>query len=118
MLKMHGLSNLATVVYAPLVEHTIDGEKFLWYDPRALEGIESADLLVVDGPPGRVCPLARYPALPKLAPKLAANAAILLDDGDRSSEQEIVQRWCAKYPSLKSTYLSTEKGGFELRWGC
>ena len=119
MLATHGLSDLATVVYAPLIEQEIDGETFLWYDPAALEGIEAADFLLVDGPPARSCPLARYPVLPKLAPVLTTNAMILLDDGDRAPEQEIVRRWCAKYPSLESEYLSTEKGAFSLRWrGC
>ena len=116
MLAAHGLSDVARVIHAPLQEQEIDGQIYQWYDPVALQGIECVDFLIVDGPPARTCPLARYPVLPKLAKIIAPGATILLDDGARAQEQEIVRRWCAKYPSLESTYLSTEKGAFSLRW--
>jgi len=116
LLARHGLSDHATLIHAPLREQVIDGQTFQWYDPDALGGIEQADLLVVDGPPARTCQLARYPALPVFAECLSEDARILLDDGARQQEQEIVRLWKAKYPTLESTYHSMEKGAFELTW--
>lgn len=99
-LAREGLTDVASVVRAPLapVSAGWPGEEAGWYDrgkvDEALDG-RRIDLLVVDGPPafraGRAH--ARYPALPVLAPLLAEDHAIVLDDIDRTGEQEIVDVW-------------------------
>jgi predicted O-methyltransferase YrrM len=88
------LEEFATIVDAPLV----DG----WYDRAALDQLpaQGIDLLLVDGPPagGPEIERSRYPALPAFAHRLAANAAILLDDTDRDGERWVLDRWLAEFP--------------------
>ncbi|MCH2161719.1 MAG: class I SAM-dependent methyltransferase [Phycisphaerales bacterium] len=112
----HGLEDFATVVHAPLSRQAVDGEEFAWYDPKAVTAIAQVDLLVVDGPPARTGPLARYPALPMFANALQAGATILADDGGRAPEQEMVRRWMARFPGLQAEFIELEKGAFRLRW--
>jgi predicted O-methyltransferase YrrM len=99
-LEKEGLSEQATVVYAPLADtrHSWDGTK--WYDESKLECVTSGDkgkidLLLVDGPPayGKELRHARYPAVPFFKPHLAADFTVVLDDINRQGEQEIVARW-------------------------
>ena len=116
MLEMHGLNEWATVLHAPLVQMDIAGHSMLWYDPEVVKTITAIDVLVVDGPPGRTAPLARFPALPRLESMFTPHATILADDGGRPAEQEMVKRWCAMYPNITSEYHPTEKGAFTLRW--
>ena len=116
MLDMHGLSEWATVLHAPLVQMDIAGHAMPWYDPEVIKTIPAIDVLVVDGPPGRTSPLARFPALPRLESLITPGAIILADDGGRPAEKEMVKRWCAMYPNLTSEYHPTEKGAFMLRW--
>lgn len=107
MLVEYGLEAFATVVHAPLVR---DGDH-PWYDVSALPGAaQPAELLVVDGPPASLGPLARYPALPRLEPALAEHCVLMLDDASRPDEQEIVARWLREYPQFRSEYLPFEKG--------
>jgi predicted O-methyltransferase YrrM len=107
MLREYGLSDFATVVHAPLVR---DGDR-PWYDAGALPAAaKPADLLVIDGPPASLGPLARYPALPRLAPALAEHCVLMLDDAGRPDGQEIVARWLREYPAFRSEYLPSEKG--------
>ena len=44
----------------------------------------------------------RYPALPALADRLAADALVFLDDADREPEREIVARWAEEVPDWRS----------------
>ena len=101
-LAREGLSDRTAVVHAPLVSHDLAVDGLLWYDATALAhgldaclGEEPIDLLVVDGPPADTADkvLARYPALPMLAPRLSPGATIVLDDIERPGEQEVVRRW-------------------------
>jgi predicted O-methyltransferase YrrM len=113
----HGLRQIAEVRDAPLCDAEIRGERWKWYDLSALEDVESIDLLVIDGPPESVQPLARYPALPLLADRLSDRAIAVLDDGDREGERRCVERWLAEFAGLSSEYLPLEKGAFILRKG-
>lgn len=107
MLREYGLSAFATVLHAPLVQ----ADERAWYDISTLPGAaKPIELLVVDGPPESLGPLARYPALPRLAPVLAEHCTILLDDAGRADEQEIVARWRCEFPAYRSQYLPFEKG--------
>ena len=67
-------------------------------------------MLVVDGPPNAIGPLARYPALGALGERLAAKFHVFLDDADRPEETDTVQRWKKESPDLASETLQAEKG--------
>jgi predicted O-methyltransferase YrrM len=93
VLKQHGLERWVDLRLAPLQELDINGEPFQWYDHAAVSDLQGIDILSVDGPPGFIGPLARYPALPVLREKLASDALILVDDADREDEQALMERW-------------------------
>uniref|UniRef100_B8HUV9 Class I SAM-dependent methyltransferase n=1 Tax=Cyanothece sp. (strain PCC 7425 / ATCC 29141) TaxID=395961 RepID=B8HUV9_CYAP4 len=88
-LVQEGKSSRTQLLHRPLVNH--------WYDlnPRDIEA--PIDLLLIDGPPGKVCPKSRQPALNFFYNYLAAGAYILLDDYYRQEEKEILQFWIQKY---------------------
>lgn len=97
LLAAHGLQDVAEVRDAPLQRVDIDGEHLPWYDPASIADIGDVGLLVVDGPPKSVGPLARYPALPLLRARLAPGAAVVVDDAHRPGEQEALTRWRERY---------------------
>ncbi|WP_168801362.1 class I SAM-dependent methyltransferase [Glycomyces buryatensis] len=114
MLAERGLSAWAEVIDAPLAEVDIDGNPWRWYDTSKLpEG--PIDLLLVDGPPGQTGPLARYPALPLLADRLAPDAVVMLDDASRKDEQKIKRRWLEEFPEYGHKLLRNDHGTFVLR---
>lgn len=80
-----------------------------WYPISLLEGIDSVDLLWVDGPPGATCLFSRYPALPALADRLSANAEVWVDDTVRQEEKDICKRWAEDY-DFELTFSPLEKG--------
>lgn len=117
-LQRHALAEVAEVREAPLCPVTLarevagaplvasgeggegDGQvdPFPWYDPDVFTDLVDVDLVLVDGPPGATRRHARLPALPMLRERLVPHATVILDDLDRSDEQEIVQQWLAVYP--------------------
>lgn len=80
-----------------------------WYPQRLLAGVESVDLVCVDGPPGATCLYSRYPALPALADKLSPHAEVWMDDTMRQEEKEICERWAGDY-GFELEYCPLEKG--------
>lgn len=96
-LRRDGLSDLATVVEAPLRPHPLALDGAPWYVEAALAEVplDGIELLLVDGPPGygKGMALSRYPALPALADRLAPGALVVLDDAFRPGEGEILDRW-------------------------
>ncbi|MGH9249794.1 MAG: class I SAM-dependent methyltransferase [Acidimicrobiales bacterium] len=92
-LRRLGLDNWAEVRDAPLVDLEIEGRPSKWYNPQAIADLDQIDLLLVDGPPWRTSDDARYPALVILAPKLANDAKVVLDDVTREPEKSIAERW-------------------------
>jgi predicted O-methyltransferase YrrM len=92
-LRRLGLDNWAEVRDAPLVDLEIEGRPSQWYDPQAIADLDQIDLLFVDGPPWRTSDDARYPAVVILAPKLAKDAKVVLDDVTREPENSIAERW-------------------------
>lgn len=114
-LALHGLEHIATVLHAPLKEIAIKGKSWLWYDVERFSMQQPIDLLVIDGPPGDLQKLSRYPALPVLEKHLNGNATILLDDGKRKDEQEIAALWQKEFSWLNSEYLDFEHGAFLIR---
>ena len=117
LLQEHDLSHVAKVLHAPLVDVRAGEHRGRWYDLAALEreGVEAIDLLVVDGPPGKDQPLARYPALPLLASRLSPKACIVVDDARRPDERAMVARWRSESPGWELDELPTEKGTTLLR---
>jgi predicted O-methyltransferase YrrM len=105
-LAREGLADTATVLHVPLAPHRHGQAGRPWYDDDRLQaGLDEAlsgqlvDLLVVDGPPADTAEkaLARYPALPALATRLAPGATVVLDDVERPGEQEVLRRWEAEF---------------------
>ncbi|MFM7450344.1 MAG: class I SAM-dependent methyltransferase [Leptolyngbyaceae cyanobacterium] len=115
LLASHGLSEIATVVYAPLKEFEINGQKWLWYDKSRLELDQTIDFFVIDGPPQSVQKLARYPALPLLFNHLSDKAILLLDDGYREDEREIVALWQREFNDISCEIIDAEKGAYLIR---
>lgn len=112
-LERAGLLELARVIHAPIVP-TDDGP---WYDLSVLpDEAGPFDLVLVDGPEGgKGDPLARYGALPRLRQRLAPGAVLVLDDGLREGEQEVVRRWSALEPGLEVTFVPSHEGLYVVR---
>ena len=106
-----------TIVDAPLTELRVGEGTWRWYDLRGFSPEGPIELLFVDGPPAETGPLARYPALPLLLPRLAPGAAVLVDDLIRPDEQAVIARWRAEVTGLQVRSLSLEKGGSLLTFG-
>ena len=114
-LKVHGLEGFAVVHEAPLCDLELGGKSWRYYDISPLRGIPPIDMLVVDGPPGELGRLARYPALPLLYERLSESAVILVDDADRADERAMVGMWVVEHPDFECTFLETEEGAAILR---
>jgi hypothetical protein len=114
-LARHGLSEFAEVLVTPLQPVKIDGDTWSWYGVECLPATLQIDMLAIDGPPKTTGSLARYPAGPVLFPKLAAQAAVFLDDADRPDETAILQRWKQEFPTLEQSMRFCEKGCAVLR---
>lgn len=108
-LAAYGVDERAHVIDAPLREVELAGETWPWYE-LGPDVPPSIDLLIVDGPPGTTRPGARYPALPMLLDRLATGALVLLDDTDRSQEQEVAQRWLSEVEGLQQQPLLVARG--------
>jgi len=92
MLAAHGLT-VAEVRDAALRPVLLDGRSFPWYDTDALADVREVDLLLIDGPPEKTGPDARYPAMRVLEDRLADSATVVFDDAHRPDEQVALRRW-------------------------
>ena len=110
-IESHGLGDFAEVVYAPIRDYEFDSITYRWYDDTLLESINRVDMLIVDGPPESIGEGARYAAVPLLIEKLDANSIVLVDDGARPGEREMVSKWEQNY-GLRYTSELTEKGAY------
>jgi predicted O-methyltransferase YrrM len=114
-LREHGLAEYARVQHAALRTVSLPAGQWQWYDPAFLAQAPAVDLLIVDGPPGGLQRLARYPALPMVIGKLSPAATIVIDDANRPDEQEMVRRWVSEFPGFRRVDLNHEKGTVILR---
>lgn len=118
-LLKHGFTEeKATVLHAPLKEYQIAGATWKWYGFPGTLALEkgSIDLLVIDGPPMKIQSMARYPALPLLDEYLSERARILIDDGSRTDDTAMVQRWLKEFPEWElAQTIPTEKGAYLLK---
>lgn len=113
-LKRYGLEQWATVVDAPL--ERIADFPAPWYSLAGLpETARQVDLVVIDGPPGTLGPLARYPALARLADRLSPRCSVLLDDANRAGERAALGRWEQEHPEFVQERLACEKGAVLMR---
>jgi predicted O-methyltransferase YrrM len=92
-LAAHGMSDVARVQDAPLTVVDTSRGRRTWYDTSALGDLTDIDLLIVDGPPRKSGPDARWPAFDLLYARLAPGAVVVLDDTARSDEQASVDSW-------------------------
>ena len=115
MLSFHGLDGIATVADAPLKEIELNGVKRLWYDLKNVQMDSPIDFLFIDGPPGSLQKLSRYPALPLLHKYFSGATTIVLDDGYREDEKNIAALWEKEYGPFTVEFLDTEKGAFLMR---
>jgi len=115
-IRQHGLNDCVELVRVPLVDVTIQDQHHQWYDTSFLKNIapRSINLFLVDGPPGTLQKLARYPALPIVHDYLADDAVVIVDDGDREDEKEMVGRWLREFPGFQATYWGSAKGTWIL----
>lgn len=63
-----------------------------WYDPPLDELPEEFGFVVCDGPPADTRG-GRFGLMPVLQDRLSLGCVVLLDDAERTEEQEIAQRW-------------------------
>ncbi|MFY8148352.1 MAG: hypothetical protein ACOVNL_03935 [Prochlorococcaceae cyanobacterium] len=85
-------------------------------------------LVLVDGPPGRTNPWARYPALPALLAQIEQGSGkgpplcveLLLDDFERTDERQIARAWeedlCRRGLMYARREPVTENGTLHLSW--
>ena len=96
-LTAEGLNAYVSIIEAPLEPNPKAAQGCPWYAQSSLAELpeNGVDLLLVDGPPAPAGNLerSRYPALPVLAPRLAPNARVILDDVERAGEAWALQRW-------------------------
>ena len=88
---------------------------FRWYDVDVESLARDIDILLVDGPPGKTGPHARYPALSRLAPRLADGCLIVVDDAERPDEKDTIDFWTEDWPTL--TRIGSPGRGVEVLEG-
>lgn len=113
LIKEHKLEEYCSVSFCPLTEVQLEGKKWEWYDISGLQIDFPVDLVSVDGPPGKLQPMSRYPAIPILASYLSPNVTIYLDDGNREEEKMIAEEWSRIY-GYRSMKIESHKGYFKL----
>ena len=125
-LATNSLSSRVDVVHTPLVPFQYGDDEFMYYDCKEKFSILKNDdkikkiLVLVDGPPGATCPLARFPALIYLLDAFNGKEIhLVLDDYAREEEKKTVSKWeqilCNKNISFKSESISSEKGLYFLQ---
>jgi predicted O-methyltransferase YrrM len=95
MLEHAELIDRVELVHAPLTDLALNDRTFQWYDlgSKLATLTEKIDFLFVDGPPGKVQTLSRFPALPMFASHLSPRALVIVDDGAREDELKMVELW-------------------------
>lgn len=114
-LRERGLGHRATVIHAPLEARRVEDREMSWYAEAPLADLPGRiDLLIVDGPPGKHASMARWPAVPLLEDRLAPDATIHMDDGDRWDERRIAYLWKSRL-NARILYVPGGRGGWVLR---
>jgi len=120
-LKSQGLLKDVNLVYAPLKKYSFEENEYMYYDcEKTFKELSLKDeiqsvLVLVDGPPGATCPLARFPAMNYLLEAFEGKKIhLVLDDYAREEEKQTVKKWekilNAKGVEFKSQSVASEKG--------
>jgi hypothetical protein len=106
---LNGVSDGVEFMHCPLVRY--ESLDKLWYDGLAEKLADrKIDLLIIDGPPGTLQPMSRYPAIPLLLPQLNSHCTIILDDAIRPEEQDIARRWVQENPDFSLVFTHQGHG--------
>lgn len=114
-LEQAKLLDCVQVYHCPLKPHYICSEKYRWYDLSEISPIV-ADLVLVDGPPHTIGPLARYPAPHLLGSFIRPGTWMILDDFCRTAEQAAVKRWREEFSLELVKLVSIDTGLAVLRF--
>lgn len=110
-----GLTEWVCVIHAPLALQEIGPVTVSWYEPSSLVHLPATiELLLIDGPPAALGPLARWPAVPLLHDRLASGAVVLCDDGRDRYMAQTVRRWQRDLSDLTCFWHDTVKGTWRL----
>ena len=115
-IRQNDLENFVNIISAPLKSQTLGTETQNWYDFNSIPFISNIDLLFIDGPPQHNQPkgtLARYFALPFFYRHLKKGAVIILDDGARPAEKQIVKMWTNEF-DIESRLIELSNRGVWL----
>lgn len=86
--------NCVTFIHAPIKLHWIDGCPFVTYSGKFLSelcGIDSVDLVLIDGPYGKI--FTREAPLFLISGLLKEGSVVILDDSNRPKEQQTLKIW-------------------------
>ena len=89
-----------TIIHAPIKNLKLDEKKYNWYCIDTIKNHlndDKLDVMIVDGPSGKLNDLARYPALPIMQKYFDDDYSIFLDDIHRLQEKRIAQDWVDKF---------------------
>ncbi len=114
-IREHRLDNIAEIAHVPLREVQLKQASWDWYDAARIDPDIKIDLLVIDGPPGQIQNISRYPALPLLSKYFSDEVVILLDDAGRPDEKIILDMWAREFPDFEHECIPAEKGAALLR---
>lgn len=105
----NNLGSKVDLWHCPLADNIVHGK--LWYQglTERLHG-KKIDLLVVDGPPGRLQEQSRFPALPELLPFLSEECLVILDDTNRTDENIIAHKWAANNREFDVNFINQGHG--------
>lgn len=107
--QLNGVDEGVEFLHCPLERY--ESLDKLWYSGLTEKLVDcKIDLLIIDGPPGSLQPMSRYPALPLLLPYMSEHCTVILDDAIRDEEQEIAQRWVQESPEFDLTFTSDGHG--------
>jgi predicted O-methyltransferase YrrM len=114
----HQLDAHVQVVYAPIVEQSVAGKSYTWYDAatfKPLLATHEVDMLFIDGPPDYVHPDSRFPALAFLRPRFSPCCVIVMDDTERQDEAKAARIWAEELDYHLDLLVHLEKGAGVLR---
>jgi predicted O-methyltransferase YrrM len=110
LVRAAGVGDVVRLHHSPLGSR--GGIETPWYDLGVLAGDAGPfDLVLADGPAGGSRdPLSRLGGFLSVRGQLSPGAAILLDDGLRAGECEIVRRWQEADPRLRASFHKSDTG--------
>jgi predicted O-methyltransferase YrrM len=100
---LNGLEKGIEFFHCPLQIEATTGK--IWYSGLLdILHDQKIDLLLIDGPPGFIQPLSRYPAIPTLYNNLDEHCTVILDDAARKDEQIIAKKWANEHSEFTLTF--------------